>query len=421
MKHLFTWNGFKESLSAQIFLAMILGLGLGVINPDFGIAVAPIGDLFIKLIKMLVIPLIIFAIVGGAIKIAESKEVGFVGTFTLSFFFITSLIGSGFGLAMGLLFKPGEGVSLPATTEVITASEGEIEGVWATILGMIPSNIFEGLMLGNLMQVIVFSVFFGLALSTLTPERKAKITFMLDAANDAMIWMIMKVLAIAPYGVFAIMASSVGTFGLDILSSVFKMFLVFCVVQFVIQFVFLPGLVYSFSGISPKKFLTGIKDMMAFSFTSASSFATVPISKRNAEELGVRPSISGFVIPLGSLMNMIGNASMFSLIAVFFAQMYNVDITLAGYVNILLISVLGAVAQAGVPGPSLLSVTVLVAAGIPLTGLPIIFAVDRILDMMRTTTNVTGDVTTAICLEWRLRALEKSRAEKGLEPQEIGV
>ena len=205
---------------------------------------------------------------------------------------------------------------------------------------------------------------------------------------------------IAPIGVFGLMAEAVGTFGFSALMVVFKLFLVFIAAILVFGFVVYPLLVQLFTKTSAKSFLVAMKKPQAVALSTASSMATLPVTMNTVEnELGVRNATASFVLPLGATINMSGNAIYYGLVAVFFAQLFNIDLSMGAYVAIILTSTLGAVGQAGVPGPSFLVVAVLLAAGIPIEGLPLLFALDRIFDMIRTALNITGDAACAVIID----------------------
>jgi Na+/H+-dicarboxylate symporter len=192
------------------------------------------------------------------------------------------------------------------------------------------------------------------------------------------------------------MINAIAQFGLDIMVLVLALFAVFCGALGLIHFGLIPTLAMLLGGINPLKFLAGMKETQILAFASASSMATLPVNKKECEALGVKPEVTSFVLPLGATINMNGNAMLYALTAVFFAQLFGVELGMPQYVAIVLTSVLGAIGTAGVPGPALLVVAVLAAAGIPLAGLPLIFGVDRLFDMMRTSTNVLGDASCAV-------------------------
>ena len=193
---------------------------------------APLGDIFISLIKMLIIPLILVSIILGSAALGKTKSAGKVGIFTISYYLITSGVATILGLVAGTIFKPGLGVTIPEkfiTSAETFAGNQKIAGVWETVIGIIPSNPFQSLSSGNILQILFFALFFGIALSTMPEEKQKPLVDALETANDAMIWMIKKVLIIAPIGVFGLMASSISQFGLDIMVLVLKLFLVFAI------------------------------------------------------------------------------------------------------------------------------------------------------------------------------------------------
>lgn len=400
----------KINESMQVLIAMVLGIVAGVVLGEKASIFAPLGDIFISLIKMLIIPLILVSIILGSAALGKTKSAGKVGIFTISYYLITSGVATTLGLVAGSIFKPGLGVTIPE--EFITSAETfagnqKIAGVWETVIGIIPSNPFQSLSSGNILQILFFALFFGIALSTMPEEKQKPLVEALETANGAMIWMIKKVLIIAPIGVFGLMASSISQFGLDIMVLVLKLFVVFAGTLILIHFGMIPCLVKFFTGMNPFHFINGMKETQLFAFASASSMATLPLNKTECEALGVRSEVTSFVLPLGATINMNGNAMLYALTAVFFAQFYGIELGMMQYVTIVVTSVLGAIGTAGVPGPALLIVAVLIAAGIPVTALPLVFGVDRLFDMMRTSTNVFGDASCAVIVEDMLRKDEK--------------
>jgi Na+/H+-dicarboxylate symporter len=389
----------KVSSSTWILLAMIAGVVAGFFLEEKGAIFAPLGDIFILLIKMVIIPLIFFSIVSGAAALGKTKSAGKVGIITIAYYMGTSAVSVILGLLAGIFFKPGLGVKIPEslmTDASKYAENAEIAGFWETIMGIIPENPFASLVSGNILQILFFALFFGIALSVMPEEKQKPLMTLLDIINEGLIWIIRQVLRIAPIGVFGLMVNAIAQFGLDIMVLVLALFAVFTGTLGLIHFGMIPALAMIFGGINPLKFLGGMKETQILAFASASSMATLPVNKQECEALGVKPEVSSFVLPLGATINMNGNAMLYALTAVFFAQLFGVELGMPQYVAIVLTSVLGAIGTAGVPGPALLVVAVLVAAGIPLAGLPLIFGVDRLFDMMRTSTNVLGDASCAV-------------------------
>ncbi|MCM0147276.1 dicarboxylate/amino acid:cation symporter [Photobacterium galatheae] len=396
-------QGLLGNIGVQVVIAMCLGALAGAVMGQSANMFAPLGSIFIHLIKMLVIPLVAVAIISGAASLGNSQSAGKIGLLTLGFFGLTSAVAVALALFMGETLQPGVGVNLQDVEGMFAntyADKGDLPSFWATILGMIPTNIFQSLNEANILQILVFCLFFGIAVSTLTKERRDPLLNGVNAIVDAMVWMINVVMKIAPIGVFGLMADAVGTFGFDALKVVFKLFVVYIAAILVYGFVFYPLMIKCFSKTSPLKFLSAMKKPQAVALSTASSMATLPVTMETCEEeLNVKNSTASFVLPLGATINMSGNAIYYGLVAIFFAQLFNIELGMSAYLAIIVTSTLGAVGQAGVPGPSFLVVAVLLSAGIPIEGLPLLFALDRIFDMIRTALNITGDAACAVIVD----------------------
>ncbi|MFM2598633.1 dicarboxylate/amino acid:cation symporter [Vibrio fortis] len=390
---------------------MIVGTVVGAMMGESATMFAPLGAIFINLIKMLVIPLVAVALISGAAGLGNSSSAGKVGITTLGYFALTSALAVALALIMGEVFEPGRGIDVSGVEGMFSseyASKGELPTFWATITGMIPTNVFQSLNEANILQILVFCLFFGIAISKQAKEKRDPIINGVNAIVDAMVWMINKVMIIAPLGVFGLMAEAVGTFGFGALMVVFKLFVVYVAAILVFGFVAYPLMIQIFTKTSAKKFLTAMKKPQAVALSTASSMATLPVTMDTVEnELGVRNSTASFVLPLGATINMSGNAIYYGLVAIFFAQLFNIDLSMGAYIAIIVTSTLGAVGQAGVPGPSFLVVAVLLAAGIPIEGLPLLFALDRIFDMIRTALNITGDAACAVIVDSLIKDEEK--------------
>ena len=215
-----------------------------------------------------------------------------------------------------------------------------------------------------------------------------------------MVWMINVVMKFAPIGVFGLMADAIGSFGFSALTVVLKLFVVYVAAILIYGFIGYPIMIKLFSKTSPLKFLVAMKKPQAVALSTASSMATLPVTMETCEEeLGVKNSTAAFVLPLGATINMSGNAIYYGLVAIFFAQIFNIELGISAYIAIIVTSTIGAIGQAGVPGPSFLVVAVLLSAGIPIEGLPLLFALDRIFDMIRTALNITGDAACAVIID----------------------
>lgn len=395
------WIG---NIGVQVVIAMFLGAAVGWWLGKDASMFAPLGTIFIHLIKMLVIPLVLVAIISGAASLGDTPSAGKIGLGTFGFFIVTSGIAVAMALALGNLFEPGKGVDFTAHSMMdlmeVTKEQGDLPGVMDTFIGMIPTNVFESLTGGNILQILVFSIFFGIALTKVKGDGAKPILGALNAITEAMVWMINCVMLVAPIGVFGLMADSVGTFGFEALEVVFKLFIVFVGAILIYGFIFFPLVVQLFSKVSAARFISAMKKPQVMALSTASSMATLPVNMETCEqELKVSKATASFVLPLGATINMSGNAIYYGLVAMFFAQMYNIDLSLAAYAAIIFTSTLGAIGQAGVPGPSFLVVAVLLAAKIPIDGLPLLFALDRVFDMIRTSLNITGDAACALVMD----------------------
>ncbi|MCG9697916.1 dicarboxylate/amino acid:cation symporter [Shewanella sp. Isolate11] len=393
-----------RNIGVQVVIAMLIGAAVGFMMGEDASIFAPLGTIFIHLIKMLVIPLVLVSIIAGAASLGDSPKAGKIGIGTFAFFILTSAAAVALALILGNLFQPGAGIDFStqnsANLMTVTEEQGALPGVMDTFIGMIPTNVFESLTTGNILQILFFSIFLGIALTKVKPEGAKPIITALNALIDAFVWMINYVMIIAPIGVFGLMAESVGTFGFEALEVVFKLFILFVVAILIFGFVFFPALVQLFSRVSAKEFISKMKKPQVMALSTASSMATLPVTMETCEEeLKVSKATASFVLPLGATINMSGNAIYYGLVAIFFAQMYGIDLTLATYAAIIFTSTLGAIGQAGVPGPSFLVVAVLLAAGIPIDGLPLLFALDRVFDMIRTSLNITGDAACALIMD----------------------
>ena len=392
-----------KNIGFQIVVAMILGTAVGAAMGESASMFAPLGSIFIHLIKMLVIPLVAISIIAGAAGLGSSPSAGKIGITTFIFFLGTSAMAVALAIFMGEVFGPGRGLDLSSVESMFSAKyadQGALPGFFDTIIGMIPTNVFQSLNDANILQILVFCLFFGIAISKLEASKSVQLTQPLNATIDAFIWMINVVMLVAPIGVFGLMADAVGTFGFSMLTLVMKLFIVYIVAILLYGFVFYPVLIKLFSKTPVLKFISAMKKPQAVALSTASSMATLPVTIETCEEdLNVTKSTASFVLPLGATINMSGNAIYYGLVAIFFAQVFNMNLGMGEYAAIILTATIGAIGQAGVPGPSFLVVAVLIAAGIPIEGLPLLFALDRIFDMIRTALNITGDAACAVIVD----------------------
>lgn len=398
-----TKKNFFSSIGVQILIAMILGGVVGIIMKEEASMFAPLGTIFIHLIKMLVIPLVAISIISGAANMGGTASAGKVGVTTFAFFLGTSALAVGLALGMGEFFKPGMGVDLTSVKGMFSseyADKGALPGFFDTITGIIPTNIFQSLTNANILQILFFCLFLGIAISKLAPEKSKSLIGGLDSLVEAFVWMINVVMKIAPIGVFGLMADAIGTFGFDVLAIITKLVLVYLAAILIFGFIVYPSIIKLFSKHSVIEFISRMKKPQGVALSTASSMATLPVTMEVCEdELKISKSTCSFVLPLGATINMSGNAIYYGLVAIFFAQIFNMDLGMPEYIAIIVTATIGSIGQAGVPGPSFLVVAVLLAAGIPIEGLPLLFALDRIFDMVRTALNITGDAACAVVVD----------------------
>ena len=405
-----------KNLGVWIVVAMVVGVVVGIAMGPEASMFKPLGDLFIQLIKMLVVPLVAVSIIGGAAALGETRSAGLVGGLSIGYMLLTTAIAIILAMTLGVVFQPGASVDAEAVAAIETAG-AEVGAVaqaapsemsfWDTVIGMIPANPIAALTEGNILQIIIFGLFLGFGISALPTERRRKVVGGLNTLLDALIWCITKVMYVAPFGVFGLIADATGTFGFDILMQVANVLWIDLLAVAVIGLGLYPLTIYLFSRVPLKTYFRAMVKPQVVSFSTASSLATLPVNMEACEQMGVSKQTVGFVLPLGATINMSGNAIYYALVALFFAQFYGIELTMANYVSITIVCTLGAIGQAGVPGPTLLAAAVLVAAGIPLEGLPLFYALDRIFDMIRTTLNITGDAACAAVVDRFVRDREQ--------------
>lgn len=370
------------------------------------IIVAPMGDLFMQLIKMVVVPLVLFSLVGGAASLGRSSSAGKIGALTFLYYGVTTAVAVAIGLVFSELFRPGAGIDMASLSGAAVqvdhmAESTQIPGFWETVIGFVPANPVKALVDGNILQIIVFAMSMGFAISFLEREKQEFVLKFFNYMTELFIKVMTGIMYVAPVGVFCLMADATGSFGYAVLAKIVYLIVLYVIVLAIVTYVMIGGSVAMFSKCTTyRQFFKSMWKVQVFAFSTASSIATLPLNMNTTmNELGVSKETTSFALPLGATINMNGNAAYYAMAATFIAQMYGMDLSFAQYVAIIITSTLGAVGQAGVPGPTLLVVAVLVSAGIPIDALPILFGVDRIFDMLRTAVNITGDAACATIVD----------------------
>ena len=407
---LFLYYFFEKTVPMELYTKILLGLVLGTVAGlvfhQTIVEFKPIGTAFIRLIQMVVMPLVLASLFIGTASLGDIRKMGRVGGKTILFYLIYTAFSVAVGLFLANLFKPGSGLpehikqalmqnySAQVGAKVAGAAKPSIVN---TFLNIIPTNPFSALSQGVLLQIIFFAIFGGAVVTMIPPEKGKLLVNIMDALNDLMIKTVHVVIKVAPYGVFALIASVIGSFGMDILVSLLKYSLLTILGLLFLNFTY-PFVVHFLGHIRPGKFLKGILPAQLVAFSTSSSSATLPVTIEVCEEnLGVSNEIASFVLPLGATINMNGTALYQGISALFIAQVYGMHLTLADQLVIVLTATLASVGTAGAPGVGMLMlVIVLKQIGIPLEGIALILGVERILDMFRTTINITGDAAAAV-------------------------
>lgn len=392
---------FKIPLWQRVVAALLLGVLTGWLWGPGAASIKIVGDIFVAFIKMLVVPLIFFSLVAGVASIGDLRKLGSVGWRALLLFVVSGQIAVWLGLLLGTVVQPGVGVD----TSMIEmgAVPQPNETTWRDmLLGMVPQSPVQVMADVNVLPLIVFSMLIGIGI-LMAKEEGEPVLKIFDSGSVVMQKVTMVVMELTPFGVFALMAWVAGTLGLDALAALGKLVFLNYLGCLLIIGVMYSAMIKFIARLPVVDFFRGIVDAIAVSYSTASSNATLPVTLRCAERnLGISNSVASFVISLGATINMNGTAMYLGLATLFGAQIFGVDLSWGDYVLISILGTLGAVGAAGIPGAGLIMMALVFGAvGVPLETIAFVAGVDRIMDMMRTTTNVTGDAavaTTVACL-----------------------
>mgnify|MGYP000076598664 FL=1 len=394
-----TW--FATALWKRILLALVLGVIVGMIWGPGASSISWLGELFVRLIRMVVVPLVFVTLVSGVVAMGDPAKLGSLGAKTLAIYMLTTLAAITIGLFFAAVLQPGVGVDLSAAApsavqEAIPLSE--------RLLSIVPSNPIAALAEGNILAIIFFALLVGVSVLTIG-EKGKPVAELMDSSSEMMLRITHWVMEVAPFGVFALIAAVAGTQGvaalLDVLTLALAVVLA-CVIHVVV--VHGVGIIKLSLGLSPLNFFRGARDAMLVAFSTSSSSATLPVSMSVAEEnLGIKPVVASTVLPLGATINMDGTALYVGIVSVFAAQAFGIDLSLADYAIVAGSTTLVSVGTAAVPGASLfLMAAVMGAIGITPEQIAVVIGFilpfDRPLDMLRTSVNICGDlsVSTAV-------------------------
>lgn len=411
----------KIGLSTKIFIALIAGALLGVVIHYFipssyirdtviveGIFYV-VGQGFIRLMQMLVVPLVFCSLICGSMSIGDSKTLGRVGVKTIGFYLLTTALAVCLALGVAMLINPGIGLDMDAVqTAEVTASD-TTTSLTETLLNIIPKNPAASLASGDMLPIIVFALFVGIMLAKLGAKASTVANFF-SQFNDVMMEMTMTIMAIAPIGVFCLIARTFANVGFSAFAPMLK-YMGSVILALGLQcFGVYQLLLFIFTRLNPLKFIKQYLPVMGFAFSTATSNATIPMSIDTLhKKMGVSKQISSFTIPLGATINMDGTSIMQGVAVIFIAQAYGIALTPANLITVVATATLASVGTAGVPSVGLVTLAmVLNSVGLPTEGIALIMGIDRILDMIRTAVNVTGDAVCTTIVSYQEKALDKA-------------
>lgn len=430
-----TSGRWKLSLLTKITIGMVAGIIVGLLIGDstitlggqeIGLAsVRPVGDLFLRLIRMVVVPLVFASLLVGTASLGDPKKLGRIGMKTVGFYLVTTALAITIGLLIANSVQPGSRLPADTQQELMASYQEQAAGAEAslrqrpstvdTLLQVVPTNPAEALAGGDMLQIIFFAMFFGVALTLIKDRARAdQIIGFFDGVTDAMIVVVHVVMELAPYGVFALIAAVIAEYGLQVLLSLLIYSACVLVGLLLHMTLVYGGAVFALGGMSPLFFFRGIRQAQAIAFATSTSSGTLPVTMECAEKnLGVSEEIASFVLPLGSTVNMDGTALYQGVATVFIAQVFGIDLSIGQQLTIVLMATLASIGAAGVPGVGVITLAmVLETLGLPLEGIALILGVDRFLDMARTAVNITGDSAVSVIV---------ARSEGMLDPPDASV
>lgn len=385
----------KMSLLTQILIAFFIAIILGLIFGPAIDVIKPLGDLFLRLIKFIIVPLILSSLIVGVASTGDPRTLGRIGTKTMTYYLLTTGIAIVIGLSMAFIISPGKDMKIE--TEPVEVEINETEGVLQTFLNIVPENPLAALMEGNILQIIFFAIFVGLAI-TLVGKKADPVLAFFDGFAEIMYSITNIIMRFAPIGILGLVAPIIGSYGAAVLLPLLKVIIAVAIACIVHAIIVYSLAVKVFANMNPLFFFKGIAPAAVVAFSTASSAGTLPITLQNTQEnLGVSNKVSSFVLPLGATINMDGTAIYQGVAVIFIAQFFGMDLTLVQLGTVVLTTVLASIGTAGVPGAGLIMLAmVLSSIGMPLEGIALIAGIDRILDMFRTTINIVGDASAAV-------------------------
>ncbi|WP_372881476.1 dicarboxylate/amino acid:cation symporter [Psychromonas sp.] len=398
----------KMPLTTKVLIGMGLGIAVGLFINLLGLNSAGsfvneyvvnglffiVGKMFVTGLTMLVVPLVFFSLVTGVLGIGDINALGKVGGKSFALYMLTTAVAIAIGISVAVVSGIGEGANMASAAAF---SAAQAPALSAVLIDIIPSNVVNAMALGKMLQIIFFAILVGI--SILMVGKKAEpLARLIEISNEIMMKMVNIVMAVAPYAVFALLGKAIADLGLNLLLDLGGYVGVLIFALLLHLFVTLMIVLKVFSGMSPFVFLKKMREVQIFAFSTSSSNATIPVTLRAVvNKLGVNNSVASFTVPFGATINMDGTAIMQGVATVFVANIYGVDLGITGYLTVILMSVLASIGTAGVPGVGLIMLSmVFTQVGLPIEGIGLILGVDRLLDMIRTAVNVSGDAVVSV-------------------------
>ena len=391
------------NLSVQIFASLVLSVVVGLFLGDSAIVpvktwIAPVGTMFINLIKMMIVPVVLCSLIVGMTSMGDMKKLGRIGIKTVAFYMVTTAIAIVIGFGVAGVIEPGVGMALPAEA---APKVKEAPSIMQVFVNMIPKNPIDSMAKADILPVIVFALFIGTGIISVGGKKGALLINVFDSGAEVCYKIIAMIMRLAPIGVFCLLLPVVVQNGPKVLLPLLSVIMAMAVGSVIHAVIVYSGIAAAVGHMSPLKFFRGMAEAMIIAFTTCSSAGTLPVNMKNTQEkLGVKRDIASFVLPLGATINMDGTALYMGVCSLFIANVYNIPLTVDQMMLIILTGTLASIGTAGVPGAGLIMLAmVLQSVGLPMEGLALVAGIDRVLDMFRTTLNITGDAAVAVAID----------------------
>ncbi len=391
------------NLSVQIFASLVLSVVVGLFLGDSAVVpvktwIAPVGTMFINLIKMMIVPVVLCSLIVGMTSMGDMKKLGRIGIKTVAFYMVTTAIAIVIGFSVAGVIEPGVGMALPAEA---APKVKEAPSIMQVFVNMIPKNPIESMAKADILPVIVFALFIGAGIISVGGKKGALLINVFDSGAEVCYKVIAMIMRLAPIGVFCLLLPVVVQNGPKVLLPLLSVIMAMAVGSILHAVIVYSGIAAAVGHMSPVKFFRGMAEAMVIAFTTCSSAGTLPVNMKNIQEkLGVKRDIASFILPLGATINMDGTALYMGVCSLFIANVYNIPLTVDQMMLIILTGTLASIGTAGVPGAGLIMLAmVLQSVGLPMEGLALVAGIDRVLDMFRTTLNITGDAAVAVAID----------------------